>query len=261
MRRGFLAGLFVVCAASAAFAQDSNSKFGITDNSFLIEEAYNQEPGIFQNIFVMSRGRDANWAGSFTQEWPIKSMTHQASFTVPFERSAGSSVFGDVAFNYRYQVSTGEGGAPAFSPRLSVLAPTNSAGVLDDHGLGLEANLPVSAEMGRVFVHGNLGGRFVRETNPLNADRTWTKTPFMGGSVIVAVTPMFNLMAETLVVMQGVPGATHEISTTFAPGFRAGWNLGGKQLVLGVAVPVTRGDSHDNGVLGYFSYELPFARR
>src|SRR6476660_8917897 len=58
----------------------------IEDNSFLIEEAYNQEPGVVQHIFqsVYSSGpRQRGWAFAFTQEWPIGGQDHQFSYTVP----------------------------------------------------------------------------------------------------------------------------------------------------------------------------------
>src|SRR5262245_17587450 len=44
----------------------------IADNSFLIEEAYNQEAGVVQHISVFQRDwRSSAWAYSFTQEWPL----------------------------------------------------------------------------------------------------------------------------------------------------------------------------------------------
>ncbi|MBP8274510.1 MAG: hypothetical protein KAY59_08765, partial [Acidobacteria bacterium] len=61
-------------AAAPAPAPASASKFGIADNSFLVEEAFNQEFGIFQNIFVMTRSHTGLWSGSFTQEWPVPGM-------------------------------------------------------------------------------------------------------------------------------------------------------------------------------------------
>jgi hypothetical protein len=37
--------------------------------------------------------------------------------------------------------------------------------------------------------------------------------------------------------------------------------MGDRQLIVGVAVPVTFAtDDHDTGIFGYFSYELPFRR-
>src|SRR5262245_46967893 len=44
---------------------------GIHDNSFLVEEAYNQEHGVVQHInnFIYL-AQTKSWAYSFTQEWP-----------------------------------------------------------------------------------------------------------------------------------------------------------------------------------------------
>ena len=64
-------------------APESESPFKIEDNSFLVEEAFNQEAGIFQNIFGAARV-GGKWATAFTQEWPVVSQTHQLSYTVAF---------------------------------------------------------------------------------------------------------------------------------------------------------------------------------
>src|SRR5262245_43995826 len=60
---------------------------GIQDNSFFIEEAYNQEPGVVQHILnvpinFMNGSREIT--PSFTQEWPVFSQTHQFSYTIPY---------------------------------------------------------------------------------------------------------------------------------------------------------------------------------
>ena len=47
-----------------------------------------------------------------------------------------------------------------------------------------------------------------------------------------------------------------------SPGFRRGWNFGDKQLVIGLALPVTWIDGRSSpALLTYFSYELPFRRQ
>ena len=237
------------------------SRFGITDNSFLIEEAFNQDPGIFQNIFVMARNRDGVWDGSFTQEWPVASQRHQVSFTLPFSAASNAAALGDLAVNYRLQVTTGEGRLPAFSPRVTVLAPTSAERrSLGGNGIGWQFNLPLSKEAGRMFFHANAGTTLLPEESTETAARAWSKTPFAGGSAIAAITPMFNLMLETLVVWERVADR-RETSVTLSPGFRTGWNRGDRQIVIGLAVPITRGDRHDTAVLGYLSYELPFVRK
>ncbi|HET9768159.1 MAG TPA: hypothetical protein VFS60_15000, partial [Thermoanaerobaculia bacterium] len=52
----------VLAIAAPGFAQpppdpatDSSRKWEITDNSFLVEEAFNQERGVFQNIATWTR--------------------------------------------------------------------------------------------------------------------------------------------------------------------------------------------------------------
>ena len=85
MRR-LIAGLTAIWSlTTAAYAQTKPApKFGILDNSFLVEEAFNQPAGIFQNILVFTRSQDGVWQGSFTQEWPVMSIRHQVSFAMPF---------------------------------------------------------------------------------------------------------------------------------------------------------------------------------
>src|SRR5206468_3467753 len=80
---------------------------------FLMEEAYNQEPGVVQHIsaFQLFRGADS-WAYSFTEEWPLFGRTHQLSYTLPIQRthngSAVATGLGDIAVNYRFQLAAAE---------------------------------------------------------------------------------------------------------------------------------------------------------
>jgi hypothetical protein len=53
----------------------------IADNSFLIEEAYNQERGVVQHISTWQRSLRSVVRGfTFTQEWPVGTQMHQLSF-------------------------------------------------------------------------------------------------------------------------------------------------------------------------------------
>src|ERR1043166_4438235 len=97
----------VICASSTVEAQtQAKTPFGIVDNSFLVEEAFNQEPGVVQNIFSYTREASRQWILSFTQEWPVGSMTHQLSYTLPVGRMGADTGFGDVLLNYRWQALT-----------------------------------------------------------------------------------------------------------------------------------------------------------
>ena len=57
---------------------------GIADNSFLIEEAYNQEFGVVQHISTFSKAISGDgWDYSFTQEWPFNpAPKSQLSYTI-----------------------------------------------------------------------------------------------------------------------------------------------------------------------------------
>src|SRR5215467_8418171 len=90
--------------AASAVAQPAPAPFAILDNSFLVEEAFNQERGVVQNIFSWTHIRSGEWIASFTQEWPVFGSAHQLSYTIPFSRLDGSTGFNDVLVNYRYQL-------------------------------------------------------------------------------------------------------------------------------------------------------------
>ena len=74
----------------------------IQDNSFLIEEAYNQEYGVVQHIGNWARSSGGDWAFAFTQEWPLGGIPHQLSYTIPVQSSeAAGTGLGDVALDRR----------------------------------------------------------------------------------------------------------------------------------------------------------------
>jgi len=80
-----IVAIFLLCGFPVVATAQKEPIEVIEDNSFLIEEAYNQEPGVVQHIFqsVYSSGpRQRGWAFAFTQEWPIYGQDHQFSYTV-----------------------------------------------------------------------------------------------------------------------------------------------------------------------------------
>jgi hypothetical protein len=253
------------------------SPFGIADNSFLIEEAFNQERGVFQNIFVYRRVRESlcpcpvfmfgpqnrtRWDAAFTQEWPVGGMRHQLSYTVPFSGERGERRLDDIAVNYRFQLKTEGPGHPAISPRLSVIVPSTT-GDLGDNEWGVQANLPVSKRVGRLYFHFNAGATWQRadEHHGSSArELRWRMSPALGGSAILALRPMVHLMLETLVNTEPDGNGGRDASTTISPGLRTGWNFGEKQFVVGAAVPISLGAERSVALLGYVSYELRFTR-
>jgi hypothetical protein len=233
-------------AAQTPTPADSSPKWEIVDNSFLVEEAFNQDPGVFQNIFTWTRGHDGVWAASFTQEWPVRGVTHQLSYTIPFVGTGDAHGLGDVMLNYRYQLREESASGPAIAPRVSAILPTGrSADGLGSGTAGVQVNLAVSKQLGNVYVHANAGHTWLPDAVNL---------PEIAGSGIWRIKPMINLLLEGVVLFGE--------SATLSPGLRGGWNFGDRQLVVGVAAPVTRAGGHASGaILTYFSYELGFHHR
>ncbi|OFW13033.1 MAG: hypothetical protein A3F70_05890 [Acidobacteria bacterium RIFCSPLOWO2_12_FULL_67_14] len=258
------AALFMLLCVSGPARAQQPMPFGILDNSFLVEEAFNQEAGIFQNILGVHLVGGGDWEAAFTQEWPLVTQTHQLSFTVPSRAIGGTAGIGDVLINYRWQASGETESAPAFSPRVSVILPTGSASRgLGSGGPGWQLNLPFSKQAGNTYLHWNAGFTHIPAAEVDGREQNLF-TPHLALSGIWQMRPMVNLMLESLVEWDdtGQAGADRrETVFVVSPGVRTGWNVGDAQAVAGIGVPASfAGGSTDLGVFAYFSYELPFSR-
>ncbi len=221
---------------------------GISDNSFLVEEAYNQEPGVVQHISAWQRSlRTTAWAYTFTQEWPVGSRTHQFSYTIPLQRTANPARtgLGDAALNYRYQLRAD--GRVAMAPRFSLLLPTgNSTRGLGTGHVGAQLSVPVSTMLTPSLVmHWNAGVTAVSQTTSYN----------LGASAIWLARSTFNVMVE--VAWTETEGAH---SFVVNPGVRWAHNFAsGLQIVPGIAFPVGIGPSRgERGAFLYLSFEHRF---
>ena len=243
----------------------------VQDNSFLIEEAYNQESGVVQHIstFDRSSGGDA-WAYGFTQEWPLGGIRHQLSYTIPVENIEGFGTgLGDVALNYRHQLVGNPEAATVFAPRLSLLLPTG------DHeegrgagALGLQTNLPLSLVLApHLVTHWNAGATLHPSAKSQLGEEATTSSFNLGASAIWLLRPSFNLMLEALWVSTGSVVRTGETvrdeSLLLNPGIRAAFNLANDlQIVPGVAYTIDLGSGSDEDALFvYLSFEHPFRRQ
>ncbi len=256
-----------IASSLPAFALAGNES-PIQDNSFIIEEAYNQEPGVIQHISGFSRVAGSGaWAYSFTEEWPVLGQTHQASVTFNYAnvKSGGPTGVGDLALNYRWQaVGSGET-AVALAPRLTVLLPSGDAKQgLGTGGAGLQVNLPLSAVIGDGLVtHVNLGGTYVPSALASDGSHGPLTAFAMGQSLVWLAHPRFNVLAEVLyanTVIAG-PSTTDRLQTlTVNPGVRAALDFAsGLQIVPGVSVPIGVGPSRgERAVFFYLSFEHPF---
>lgn len=242
----------------------------IQDNSFLIEEAYNQENGVVQHISTYTRSwQTGEWVYTFTQEFPVRGIKHQLSYTLPvmgLSKPPGTGV-GDVALNYRYQaIGSGETRV-AFAPRATLLFPSGSVQAgRGTGGYGLQVNLPLSVTLGRHFVtHWNAGATVIPSAQNANGDRAPITGYNLGQSTIWLAHPRFNVLLETLwtgfetVVGPRRTQRSHEF--LISPGVRWAYNFkNGLQIVPGIGIPVGVGPSHSKtGLILYLSFEHPWA--
>ncbi len=234
----------------------------LEDNSFLIEEAYNQPSRVVQHVWTAELHHGAT-GYTFTQEWPLGGPAHQLSYTVVAETDQGFRL-GDALLNYRWQAVGKDGASLWVAPRLSGLVPVGDANMLGGNGgWGLEGEVPVSWEVGkRLSLHGNLGGTW-RPSGENGAGATAsTFEPFVGASAVIFLLPELNLVAESVwrdgatVVGTGKPMRSRDHAV--ALGARAGFDLpGGVQLVPGVAwMPAI--DEEPTRSFLYFSFEHKF---
>lgn len=266
MRLGTLARIAAVGVLfpTAARAQEPKR---IQDNSFLVEEAYNQEPGVIQHIQTYQYlGKSKTWAYSFTEEWPAPGQTHQLSITVPvnhLNEPVRASRIGDVALNYRYQLLLK--GPVALAPRLSLLLPTG------DHkegfgsgSTGMQVNIPLSVELSdRWVTHWNAGATLVPSAREPGGAKADTLAFNHGASAIFSVNDNFNLMLEaawtSFESVQPDGAKARDEAAFLSPGMRFAVNFtSGLQIVPGVAFPIGVGPSKgESGVLAYLSFEHP----
>jgi hypothetical protein len=275
----FALALITMLAAADSSAQGTEAvrpprpAEGIQDNSFLVEEAYNQEPGVVQHILNVVRDintapgpDDHDWHLVFTQEWPLFSQRHQLSYTVPYSflhhEGQAADGLGNVFLNYRYQAMEETAWRPALAPRFSLLLPTgNTSAGLGYDTLGYQFALPLSKVVhDRWSVHANAGLTLFPGVQ--NHD-LWNY--YAGASLIYAVSPNFNLLTELVGWWNEDVNATGALDRQFqavvSPGVRYAFNLAASQLVLGLGAPIglTR-TAPDVGVVFYLSFEHRFRR-
>jgi len=261
--------LAAVVAAAPALALAEEGRRPIQDNSFLIEEAYNQEPGVIQHIGNFQRSlRNRAWTFAFTEEWPVLGQTHQASLTFVAAGTAGEAMgtgLGDLALNYRWQALGDGDSVLALSPRLTLLLPTGDASRgLGTGGVGLQVNLPLSAVLARSLVtHLNLGATYVPSAWA-SASESAPLTGFAAGQSLVWLAhERLNFLVEALYTrtdLHARAGTQRSESLTLNPGLRAAFDFAsGLQIVPGASLPIGVGPSQGElGVFFYLSFEHPF---
>lgn len=252
-------------------AANAQAPAPIQDNSFLLEEAYNQERGVVQTIQTYTRVvGTGDWAYTLTQEWPVPDERNQLSFTIPVQGLSGPSGLarglGDIALNYRYQlVGSGEARV-AVSPRATLLVPTGDyRRALGSGGIGVQFSLPLSVVLsGRFVAHTNLGVTHVFSAKDGEGNRSGLTSANAGQSIVWLAHPNFNVLVEAVAATNQVLGddglPARRTDALVSPGVRAAINLPGEfQIVTGLAIPIGIGTSSgQRSLFLYLSAELPF---
>jgi len=245
----------------------------IKDNSFLVEEAYNQEAHVVQEINnFISLGPERDWLYVFTQEWPLGGMKNQLSYTLTLTdpgKLGGDTGLGDSFINYRYQVAGGGPQRVAFAPRVSLLVPTGDA--KENRGLdafGIVTNLPLSVQFNRHLVgHYNAGAAFIPSAENDQGDKADVTDYLLGQSLVWLARPTFNAVFEAVYTWEEEvtgPGTTDRTSSfVINPGVRWAINRqSGLQIVPGICVPIGVGPSRgDEALFLYLSFEHPFGKQ
>jgi hypothetical protein len=260
----------VLAAMPVAAGAEEAESGRIRDNLFLLEEAYNQEPGVIQHISVFQYvPRATQWAYSFTEEWPVPTDLNQLSVTLNLAGGPGEGSTGlaDALLNYRLQaLGLGGNGWIAMAPRLSLVLPTGSAkNGMGRGGIGIQLNLPVSVELGRYFVlHLNAGATLTPSAQSPGG-RTETALDTNAGMAVVwqplkwlnALVEVSHAWTEEL-----ADAGSDRVSTLVVnPGLRFAIDhrASGLQVVPGFSAPMQvlpKGEL-EVGVLTYLSFEHP----
>ena len=238
----------------------------IEDNSFLIEEAYNQERGIVQHIQTFEYLKRANsWLYTFTQEWPVPDEKNQLSYTIPLSHFGEPSEtgLGDILLNYRYQLVQKE--TVAVSPRFALILPTGDYKKGMGAGTyGYQVNIPLSMILSKNLVtHWNAGTTNTPGSKEPGGARVETIGYNLGASAVWLVSENFNLLTEVVwnsFQLVRTDGSKNNSETCFInPGMRFALNYkSGLQVVPGLAFPIGVGESKSEyGIFFYLSFEHP----
>lgn len=240
----------------------------IRDNSFLVEEGYNQEAGVLHNMQSIWYSKDESWIYYFTQEWPVPDEKNQLSYYIPIYYSGPTNGdnygVGDVGLNYRYQLILTE--RVAFAPRFTLFLPTGSV----DKGfgrdsVGMQVGLPLSVDLSENFwsSNWNVGATFTPQAKYSNGHRENAFDFYAGGNIMLFAHENFNLLTELIYYNymsnddSGAPNRVQELYLN--PGIRFAINFDcGLQIVPGFSVPIGLGPAKgDYGIYGYLSFEFP----
>ena len=250
---------------------------GISDNSFLVEEAYNQEQGEVQHVFnavYTNDPRRRGWSFNFTQEWWLFSEHHQVSYSIPFyrlrEEGESQRGIGDVLLEYRYQLLEEGPNIPALAPKFSLILPTGNRNKGTGNGVvGYEWSLAVSKKVAsRVALHANLGLTYLPKVRAVLDDDDRRLSPkrslvsySLGTSAVLALSSRVHALLEWVGEFEEEINErgkkARDFKAIISPGIRAAVvNQETLQTVIGVGAPIGLNRPADRyGLFLYLSVE------
>ncbi len=247
------------------------------DNSFLLEEAFNQPMGVIQHVASLSWNKlkqgDVNF--NFTQEIPITDLKHQFSYSLNYslmksvDRGNTKSGFGDMYISYRPSLMN-EKQWMMLAPRITLILPTGNASQgLGQGGWGGQLNVAITKRLSRrLITHYNFGATFIYKAD-YYPDTTTEPVPTYQRNLYhknAGIGLIWIAQRKCHVMLECTSNFTQSIKNngrTFtqhqgivSPGLRYCIDNGKMQIVPGVAVPLTiAGGTMDVGVLFYLSFE------
>lgn len=249
--------LILFLLSSVAFAR-------IEDNSFLLEEAFNQDLGVHQFIQGFQRFEGGKQGAYFFEhELPVYSPGHQLAYFIPYETVEGE--LQDIYLSYRYQPYNKNGLLHA--ERFSLILPTGQ--VKDGAGygvVGLEFMHATSMALNEKWMgHLNAGFNYFPEAKTAEGFRKTLLSPVFGLSAIYLLSENFNLMleglygGERLINEEGITKTNETL--TLSPGFRVDLfpDMEKNQIVAGLAFPVeVLNYPREHSIFLYLSVEPDF---
>jgi hypothetical protein len=246
----------------------SSSVFAkIDDNSFILEEAYNQRPGEFQFIQIYRSYKSGKEYRFISEgEMPLGSEKHQFSYQFARENGADEGSVGDTTLNYRIQ-SLNEPDL-LMAHRFGLILPTGSVDKESSYGVtGLryvQANTFILNDYWDN--HWNLGINHYPEAKVKFSDKRRTLNEYgIGSSLIYHWKDNLNLLLEatyeTLEELNLNSKKKFRNIFTLLPGVRTAIDLSWKetQIVPGLGFPVRFEDEDiDHGLFVYLSIEPKF---
>ena len=260
----------------------------IRDNGFLVEEAFNQEPGDVQHIFNWinlwghtAQGRSHDFTSAYTMELPLGSQAHQFSFTTQFltafEKPNGNIAtqqggIGDTFLNYRYQLLANDQFLWC-APRFSLIVPTGDERFgLGTGQVGYQFNLPVSRYGEHFDFHFNAGATYTPNVSiplpsGLASEGHELRAFNLGTSAYWKPRVDLHFFVEAVALrsenIDDIGARRHTTQVFLNPGVRhAICQFDDVEWVVGASVPIglTR-DTPDIGVFVYMSIEHAFRKK